>query len=119
MKKVLWVSRHEMTREQFSDLERALGDSVELVLWRDTVRKAADLAEAVRESDAVAVVLPPEMLGEVLRLAGSRPVLRAVAGREPNGRVVTLPDGRREAEFTFAHKGWEQILRAEFVSRRL
>ena len=118
-KRVLWVSRHEMTPCQFADLERVLGGPVELVHWKDTVRSPEDLREALQDVDAAAVVLPPELLGEILRMASGKPVLRSVAGREKSGRTLTLPDGRQEAEFIFVHKGWEQILKADFQTRRL
>lgn len=32
MKKVLWISRHEMTTAQLSDLERIMGGTVKLLL---------------------------------------------------------------------------------------
>ena len=52
MKQVLWVSRHEMTPQQLADLERALGDSVELRPWPDTVRFAAENRRRRRRSPA-------------------------------------------------------------------
>ena len=58
MKNVLWVSRHEMTKQQFSDLQRVMGDEVVLECWKDTVRKAEELVPAMEQADAVAVVLP-------------------------------------------------------------
>lgn len=119
MKTVLWISRHEMTGPQRADLERVLGGPVWLVAWRETVTELQRLAPLVEASDAVAAVLPPELLGELLRLAGKRPVLRAIAGRVATGRTLTLADGRREPEFDFVHRGWEQILRADFASVRL
>lgn len=85
MKKVLWVSRHEMTPEQFADLERVMGGLVELISWRDTVQEAAQLAPALKEADAAAV-LPLELLGGLLPLAGERPVLQAMSGLVPIGR---------------------------------
>lgn len=118
MKKVLWVSRHEMTAEQRADLERALGP-VELLLYKETVADAAHLRPALEKTDAVAAVLPPELYCDLLKIAGGRPVLRSVAERSPTGRMRTLEDGRTEQEFAFAHRYWEQILRAEFVTRRL
>lgn len=119
MKRVLWVSRHEMTPEQLADLERVMGGPVELLPWRDTVREAARLVPALKEADAAAVVLPLELLGELLPLAGGKPVLQAVSGREATGRTVTTPDGRREPEFAFVHRGWRQILRLEVETRLL
>lgn len=113
MKRVLWVSRHEMIPDQRADLERALGGQVELFPWRDTVRDAAELVPALARVDAVAVVLPLELLAELLTLAGDKPVLQAVSGRDATGRTVTLPDGRQEPEFAYAHRGWRRILRLE------
>lgn len=119
MKRVLWVSRHEMTEPQLKDLERIMEAPVELLPWRETVRSADELADCAKTVDALAVVLPPDLLEGVLAIADGRPVLRAVAGRKPTGRVTILPDGRREPEFAFVHLGWEQILRATFRTQRL
>ncbi len=119
MKTVLWISRHEMAMAQLADLERVMGGPVRLLLWRDTVYTLAPLAPLLAECDAVAAVLPPELLRELLRMAGEKPVLRAVSGRRPTDRTLVLPDGRQEPEFAFVHQGWEQILRLEISVRRL
>ena len=92
MKKVLWVSRHEMTAEQRADLDRVMGG---------------------------AELLPPELLAKLLTLAGNKPVLRAVSERRATGCIRTLPDGRREQEFAYVHAGWEQLLRMDVRTRRL
>ena len=119
MKKVLWISRHEMTPAQRADLERVMGGPVELLPWRDTVRQAAALAPAIAESAAVAAVLPVELLCEVLHLAGGRPVMQSLSARRPTGRTVSMPDGRQEPEFAFVHTGWQQIVRLELETRML
>ena len=119
MKKVLWVSRHEMTEAQKADLDRVMGGGAELIPMRETVRDVAVLRPLLAGADAVAAVLPPELLRELLTLAGEKPVLRAVSGRQPTGRTTTLPDGRQEPEFAFVHVCWEQVLRVEIVTRRL
>ena len=119
MKRVLWVSRHQMGPAQLADLERALGAPVELICWRDTVEKAAELVPALEGADAAAVVLPPELISQLLTLAGGKPVLQAVSGREATGRLATAPDGRQEPEFAYVHRGWQQILRLELETRLL
>lgn len=119
MKRVLWVSRHEMTTEQLNDLARVMASDIELTVWNQTVSSVKELAEKIAAVDALAVVLPPDLLEELLDAAGEKPVLRAIAERRPTGRIVTLPDGRHEEEFEFAHAGWEQILSARFRTRRL
>ena len=72
MKKVLWISRHEMTPEQRSDLDRITGGA-ELLLWKETVTDIAKLLPLLQQADAVAAVLPPELLAELLALAGDKP----------------------------------------------
>ena len=119
MKSVLWVSRHEMTAAQLADLERIMGGPVRVLPWRDTLRDPTELFPLPEDCAAIAAVLPPDLLADLFRLAHGVPVLRAVSAREPTGRVLTLPDGRREPEFAFGHQSWEQLLRAEFVFRRL
>lgn len=80
MKKVLWVSRHEMTAEQRADLDRVMGGA-ELLPWKETVTDVAQLLPLLEQADAVAAVLPPELLAKLLTLAGNKPVLRAVSER--------------------------------------
>ncbi len=119
IKTILWISRHEMTGEQLTELEQIMGGPVRLIIWRDTVHKLAALAPAMEGCDAVAAVLPPELWPGLLQLAGDIPVLRAAAERIPTGRVLILPDGRKEMEYIYICRGWEQVLRAEFTVRRL
>ena len=118
MKLVLWVSRHEMTPEQKADLDRIMGESVELIVFRETVHDVGVLLPFIQRVQAVAAVLPPGLLQDLLGLVGEKPLLRAIARREPTGRTLVLPDGRTEPEFAFIHDGWEQILRIDIQTRR-
>ena len=115
MKTVLWISRHSMTPEQRSDLERIMGGPVCLRPWRETVSDIADLASAMREADAVAAVLPPELLAGLLRLAQGKPVFIAVSERLPTGQMAE----NSEPEFAFVHRCWRQLLRLEIETRTL
>lgn len=117
--RVLWISRHTMTEEQRADLERVMGGPVELTVWSDTVENLQDLQPLVCRSDAVAAVFPAEKLAQLLEIAGGRPVLQAKSGRRATGRWTTLPDGRREREFAFVHRGWQQILQIRIKTRAL
>ena len=119
MKKILWVSRHEMTPEQKSDLDRGMGDAVSITAYRETVRDVRELLPMIEAADAVAVVLPPNLLQELLAVVGEKPVLRAISRREPSGQMTILPDGRREPQFNYVHDGWEQVLSIEIRVRRL
>ena len=64
MKKVLWVSRHEMTAEQRADLDRVMGGA-ELLPWKETVTDVAQLLPLLEQADAVAAVLPPELAAAI------------------------------------------------------
>ena len=119
IKAVLWISRHEMIKEQLAELERIMGEHVQLIHWRETVCDLKTLAPVVAACDAVAAVLPPELWPGLLHLAGDIPVLRAATERVPVGRTQILSDGRREMEYTYICRGWEQVLRAEFKVHRL
>ena len=118
-KRVLWISRHAMTPAQRADLERVMVGPVELASWTDTVEDVRSLLPLLGRVDAVAAVLPLEKLAELLEAAGETPVLVARAGRVPTGRSVRLPDGRREKEFAFEHRGWRQILEVSVREREL
>ena len=113
MKTVLWISRHNMTLEQLADMERIMGGPVCLRQWQDTVTDLIGLAPMVREADAVAAVLPPELLAELLRLVEGKPIFFAVSGRVPTGRMMDSPSGLSEPEFVFIHRCWRQLLRLE------
>ena len=75
-KRVLWSSRHTMTNAQKTDLERIKGGTVRLTTWLDTVTNMETLRPLIEQADAIAAVLPAEKLAELLKLAGSRPVLQ-------------------------------------------
>lgn len=119
MKKVLWVSRHEMTEHQFADLQRVLADEVTLCYWKETVQKAEDLLPAMEEADVIAVVLPLHLLSEVLKLANGKMVLQSVTERTLTDIELILEDGRKERDVRFEHKHWEQILKVEVCKKIL
>lgn len=118
-KNVLWISRHEMTPPQRRELDRILADTVQIVQWKDTVNDFDPLIPLIAQADAIAAVLPTELMAQLLKIAGKKPVLQALSERRPTGRIVTTPDGRQEAEFAFFHRGWEQILQINIETRLL
>ena len=119
IKTVLWISRHEMTDDQLSDLERIMEGPVRLFPWRDTVLDVSALLPAVKRADAVAAVLPLELMARLLRLTGGKPLLQAVSRRLPTGKLRTTPEGGSEPEFTFVHDCWQQVLRLEIETKTL
>ena len=119
MKRVLWISRHQMTREQREDLEEVLGDTVALVPWTDTVHQIEVLLPMVIQADAVAAVLPVQLLALLRPYCGDRPLLQSVSQRVATDTMRTLPNGQTEPEFQFRHTGGQQIYRLELETRML
>lgn len=103
MKKVLWISRHMLTREQMHGLEKVCGGPVELHWWQENVEDPADLKEVAASAEVIAAVLPLELLAELMVMAGERPVLISLARR----KLVPVEGGEPMA--LFAHGGWYRI----------
>ena len=112
MKKVLWVSRHTMTESQFADLQAIYGE-VELVRVDKTISTANELKDDIDNADVIAVVLPIGLLSDVKRLAGTKPVIRAISRRERGPEI----DG--ETQYVFVHEYWEQIDKIVVETTRL
>ena len=71
------------------------------------------------QADAIAAVLPVELLAELVTLADERPVMQSVSGRRFTGRTLHLTDGQTEPEIAFEHLYWQQIVKLELQTRRL
>jgi len=131
MKKVLWFSRHAMTAGQKADLVRILGE-IEITQINGTApnvhvpfqattpeigETVADnilqgdipaLKELVKGFDEVAVVLPINMIQQLLPFVGGR-LLQAVSRRE------VLPEGK----IVFSHNKWQAIKEVKIVTEDL
>ena len=105
MKKVLWVSRHPLSREQKEGLTNFCGETPEIVWYQDTVEAPEELIGISREVDVLAVVLPLHLLPVAVETG--KTVLISRAERV----VVPKTDGRTEVRFT--HGGWLRINRLE------
>ena len=119
MKTVLWISRHPMTGAQRDDLARVMGDAVRLVEWKETVEDLDALRPEIARADAVAAVLPTELLARLLDLAGDCPVLLSEARRTLTGRMTTRPDGLPEPETAFGHVGWKRLVELRVITEPL
>ncbi len=118
--KVLWLSRHEMTKSQMEDLERIYG-RVELKKFDQSVKSWKDVVEAGSDCDILAVVLPPAILAELTNPRNNqKPVIRAKANRVKTGRSLINPaTGKEETEYAFEHAGWERVLKVEVLVEAL
>ena len=118
--KVLWLSRHEMTKSQMEDLERIYG-RVELKKFDQSVKSWKDVVEAGSDCDILAVVLPPAILGDLTNPRNNKkPVIRAKANRIDTGKKVFNPaTGKEETEYVFQHVGWERVLKLQVIVEAL
>jgi hypothetical protein len=98
---------------------RGFGESAGISGGASAVAGVRELLPALRDADAVAAVLPPELLGALLRLAGEKPVLLSQSARIPTGRTRASPEGREEPEFAFVHTGWRRLVRLEIETMPL
>lgn len=121
MTKVLWLSRHIMSAEQVADLKRIYGNDIVVKSADMTVSSWRDVVDAGADCDILAVVLPPAILADLTNPRNnSKPVIRAKANRVATGKTIINPaTGKEEAEYSFQHAGWEQVLKIEVVTKQL
>lgn len=132
MKSILWFSRHAMTFEQLQDLQRVMGGDVHITqisgspanvhvpfeaLTPEIGETTADviltgtqpaLKDLVKGFDEVAVVLPINMLQQLLPFSNGR-LLQAVSKR------ILLDEGKVQ----FAHDKWQAVKEVRIVTEDL
>ncbi len=120
MTRILWLSRHTMTVEQLTDLQRIYGE-VEIVTFDQSVASWKDVVAAGEDCDVLAVVLPPAILADLTNPRNNaKPVIRAKANRVPTGQTVLNPaTGKEETEYKFEHAGWERVVKIEVITEDL
>lgn len=121
VKSILWFSRHNMTVEQIEDLKRIYGSEVSIHHVVGNASSWKDVAEAGKDDDVLAVVLPPSLLADLTNPRNNvKPVIRAIANRVATGnRVINPATGKEEDEYKFIHAGWEKVLKIEVLTERL
>ena len=107
--RVLWFSRHEMSKEQYDALVHKLGQIYVHQVDR-TIQHASEVQEEIEWADVVAIVAPIGLQAEFLKLAGDRPVIAAVSER-----IITKDENGGESKVTFKFKEWEQLVKIEVV----
>lgn len=121
VKSVLWYSRHNMTEDQMKDLQRIYGSEVSIHHVVGNASSWKDVAEAGKDDDVLAVVLPPALLADLTNSRNNvKPVIRAIANRVATGnRVINPATGKEEDEYKFIHAGWERVIKIEVITERL
>ncbi len=107
--KLLWFSRHELSEDSLADLESHYGCLFEVTMVNKTIKSGAELGPEIRKADVVAVVAPLPLQAEILRIAGSKPVLVC-----KNHRVV-----KEDGSVEFHHAGWTQLVSIQVETRML
>lgn len=118
--KILWLSRHSMTLNQITDLERIYG-SIEIHNVNETVSSYKDVVDIGKDDDIFAVVLPPTILADLVNPKNnSKPVIREIANKVPTGETVINPaTNKPETEYKVEYVGWEQVKKIEVVTEWL
>lgn len=104
--RILWFSRHSMTEAQREALDFLIDmgyDSIEITQMDRTISSAYEIADEIKQFDIIAVVAPPALQQQFIKVAEGRPVITAL-----NDRVlVPAEDGtEQKAEFRFVKWEW-------------
>lgn len=111
VKKVAWLSRHEMSPEQKYDLERVLGCEVEVttknITWAASEDAEADFNAnaaiwcSLASFDVITGVFPPVCLNA--QACCSKPIYSSISRQAPELRVGDGP-------IPFQHMRWEKLI---------
>ena len=117
MKKILWVSRHQMTKTQLSDLHRIYG-KFQLTQFDQTVENIETVLAV--PADVYAVVLPLQLLAD-LKKATNAEIIQPVSGRvrTESAKYHNQASGSLETEYMFEHLYWQKINRFELETEKL
>ncbi|NMB30529.1 MAG: hypothetical protein GX988_03700 [Clostridiales bacterium] len=118
--RILWVSRHKMTDEQISSLNKIYGD-FELIMADKTFEKAEDIVNFIDGVDVYAVVLPVVILADLFKLIGrEQDLIYSHSQRVPTSKKVINPaTGAYELEYKFQHTKWQRITQLELLTEDL
>ncbi len=109
--RILWISRHEMTSEQYNDLERIYG-KVKITQYDKTV---TDIKEIPRNNvDVYAVVLPVNLISDLRKNTESE-IIQSVSGRIFTGKTTA----DKESEYVFKHLYWQKIIKFDIETERI
>lgn len=114
--KILWVSRHNMTNEQLSDLHRIYGN-FELLTLDKTITNVQEILKY--SAEVYAVVLPTNLLIELKNSTNAeviQPVSKRVATKN---KILNPATNTYEQEYTYKHQCWEKIIRADVKLQKL
>lgn len=111
MMRVLWFSRHDLTKEQKDGLRFYFKDEIEVKGVAKTVESAQEIVDyAIRfNCNILAVVLPVHLLSDLMKLAPFKAMHIVV----PRSKRILNEDNT----VTFAYDGWEHVEYCDYKSR--
>lgn len=118
--RILWVSRHKMTDEQISSLNRIYGE-FEMIIADKTFDNAEDIISFADRIDVYAVVLPLVILADLFKLIPQgKELILSHSQRVPISKKVINPaTGAYESEYKFQHTKWQRITQLELLTEDL
>lgn len=114
-KRMLWLSRHYLTRDQTVDLERIFGMKLTVDHCCRQVFSGEEIYWLAADYDVLGIVLPVYMINQVFEMKRAKSwniqVIYSVSDRHETGRMILNPaNGRLEKEVSFSHNRWEELL---------
>jgi len=110
IKKVLWFSRHEMSQDQKTDLQRIYGD-ISITQVNKTIQSVYELKDDINNYDIIAIVAPIHLQQQFLKIAKDKPIISC-----RNKRVFDPADNTK---VNFVFDGWYQIVKIEVATKDL
>ena len=116
--KVLWFSRHKMTREQeqalFLGIAKHFNNDLQetgiiITQISETINNVSEIQD-LDGYDVYAIVAPIALQQQFLRVAGEKPVIMA-----KSNRVITKNPEGGEDKISFIFDKWERIKKIEVI----
>jgi hypothetical protein len=124
IKKMLWLSRHFLTREQKADLSRIFGEDLIIDHCSWQVLSGEEVYSLAQGYELLGIVLPMHLINEVFEIKKKNnwkvQIIYSVAARHETGKMILNPaNGQAEKEFAFSHVRWEELVDMQAVTKKL
>lgn len=105
-----------MTSEQLNDLQRIYKNS-EIIQYDKTVTDVNDILKF--NADVYAVVLPLNLISELLSATSSE-VIQSISARVETGeKILNKASAQLESEYVYKHVYWQKIVECKITTERL
>lgn len=118
-KKILWVSRHDLTEEQLSDLKRIYGDDLSVTKMDKTIKSVEDILNEANDFDVLAVVLPIDLIADLFGKTDKEIITSKSERVLLETTVYNLSTQKQEAQYKFVHKCWNRYKEVKILMEQL